>query len=75
MTLYLFMSKAHGVRAFTSDATGANLPADYAPWARSDHRSAMPVGDGDTFVAKAVRRHGYFLMSGSVPRRPRDRKH
>jgi hypothetical protein len=75
MTLYLFMSKVHGVRAFTSDATGDNLPADYAPWTRADHRSAMPVGDSDNFVAKAVRKDGYFLMSDSVARRPRDRMH
>jgi hypothetical protein len=65
MTIFIFVSHAHsGIRAFTSDETGSNLPAAYAPWDRVSSGATRYVGGDTDLVAKAVRRDGYFLVSG-----------
>ena len=50
------------MRAFTSDVTGANLPADYAPWEKSRSKVQLP-GDGSP-IAAFVQRNGFFLVTG-----------
>jgi hypothetical protein len=66
MEIYRFESSTHtSVKAFTADATGANLPADYAPWAPSGKGSAVPIGRDTDPIALEIQRHGYFLLSGS----------
>jgi hypothetical protein len=76
MRIYLFVSRTHpGVLAFTADATGENLPPEYAPWQASGSGAAVPVGDEDSAIAASVRREGYFLMNDRVTRRPGDRMH
>jgi hypothetical protein len=50
------------VSAFTSDRTGNNLPADYAPWRAAGGRVEL-IGSGDP-VARVVAEHGLFLLSG-----------
>jgi hypothetical protein len=63
MTLYFFASRlVSSVRAFTSDATGANLPADYAPWKKSN--SNLPLPDEGSPVTAWVQQHGFFLVTG-----------
>jgi hypothetical protein len=65
MKIYFFVSRLEPkVTAFTSDQTGANLPLDYAPWDRSGAGSAIPIGGDDGPITVAVRRDGYFLVSG-----------
>jgi hypothetical protein len=74
MEIYRFISTTWpSVKAFTSDVTGANLPAAYAPWRSTDGGNAMVVGLAANPVAKAVQRDGYFLLSGkgNAPSRPK----
>jgi hypothetical protein len=64
MQIYLFASiSASGVKAFTSDQTGGNLPEDYAPWSPCGGGTAIPIGTPPDVVANAVRRDGFFLVS------------
>ena len=64
MDIYRFVSDSTpSVSAFTSDLTGNNLPADYAPWRAVGGRGVL-IGSGDP-VARVVARHGLFLLSGS----------
>jgi hypothetical protein len=63
MVIYFFVSRSvSSVRAFTLDATGANLPTNYAPWERS--RSTVPLPGNGSPVAVAVQQHGFFLVTG-----------
>jgi hypothetical protein len=65
MPLCKFASRSHSsVKAFTSDETGGNLPDDYAPWYAAG--TAIPVGLDTDPVAKAVKRDGYFLVTGKT---------
>jgi hypothetical protein len=65
MPLYFFLSEVDAaVRALSSDETGRNLPASYAPWRRSGTAAVLSIEDG--IVARTVRREGHFLMSGDV---------
>ena len=64
MEIYLLVSSARNLRAFTSDPTGANLPADYRPWQTPGAGTALPVHDPVHPVSSAVARDGFFLMSG-----------
>jgi hypothetical protein len=63
MKIFLFASETQNVIAFTGDATGANLPAGYAPWSASGGGVDAPVGDPADPLPTMVRRHGYFLVS------------
>jgi hypothetical protein len=63
MKIYLFVSESRNVMAFTGDATGANLPAGYAPWSASGGGVDAPVGDPTDPLPAMVRRDGYFLVS------------
>jgi hypothetical protein len=64
MPIYFFAShRETSVRAFTLDATGASLPAEYAPWNRARSSAPLPTeGDGSP-VARAVQRDGFFLVT------------
>jgi hypothetical protein len=64
MRIYLFGSESHSVRGFTADATGADLPTDYAPWSALDTGTAITAGPADRLSA-IVRRDGFFLLSGN----------
>jgi hypothetical protein len=65
MPIYIFASRFHSsVKAFTSDETGGNLPDDYAPWYAAGR--AIPVGLDADPVAKAMKRDGYFLVTGKT---------
>jgi hypothetical protein len=69
MEIYFFVSRPEpNVKAFTSDQSGANLPADYAPWDKLRSTTAPTDGDGSPVTA-AVRCDGYFLLSGKPRRR------
>jgi hypothetical protein len=62
MEIYRFHAALKfGIRAFTSDVTGQNLPADYAPWF-ADNAGAPVDNQADT-VLNEIRRSGFFLTS------------
>lgn len=76
MQIYLFVSRSHtAVKAFTADATGGNLPVDYAPWDRSGNGAAVPIDGDNTHVGWAIQKDGFFLMLDSFAQRPGDRMH
>jgi hypothetical protein len=63
MQVFIFASASHlSVSAFTSDSSGANLPADYAPWRAINGGSAIGIGSAADPVAIAVKKDGYFLL-------------
>jgi hypothetical protein len=63
MDIYRFVSDSTpSVSAFTSDRTGNNLPADYAPWRAVGGRIEL-IGSDDP-VARVVANNGLFLLSG-----------
>ena len=65
MEIYTFISVSRpSVSAFTSDETGGNLPADYAPWQVVGYGKGKPLSSVAETVARAVQRAGYFLISG-----------
>jgi hypothetical protein len=62
MEIYVFISTTRpSVRAFTSDRTDGNLPADFAPWRAAN--GGRPLVVGSDAVSQAVLRDGYFLLS------------
>jgi hypothetical protein len=64
MQLYLFAS--HGqpsVSAFTADAAGTNLPAQFAPWHAVNAGQPIPLGSRSSPIATAVQREGYYLLA------------
>jgi hypothetical protein len=72
MDVYMFASRTYSsIRAFTSDKTGGNLPDSYAPWYPTDDGQATSFDDETHPVAMAVRRDGYFLVSGKAQKNPR----
>jgi hypothetical protein len=73
MEIYIFASNTHPrVSAFTSDQTGGNLPASYAPWRQVNGGKAMSVGSITDSVTLAVRRDGFFLLSSKAQISGRD---
>jgi hypothetical protein len=63
--MYRFVSSRHEtVRAFTRNATGGNLPADYAPWRAMDGEYGMSSDAATPCVVEIVRKTGYFLLFG-----------
>jgi hypothetical protein len=65
MIMYRFVSSEYEtVRAFTRDATGGNLPADYAPWRAMDGEQRMSSDAVSPRVAEIVSKTGYFLLCG-----------
>jgi hypothetical protein len=60
MEIYCFHADSKfGIRAFTSDVTGQNLPADYAPWFVDN--AGAPVGSQADTVLNAIRHSGFFF--------------
>ena len=72
MDVYLFLSgSTWNVSAFTADQSGANLPAEYAPWTPANGGRVMLAGAEDP-VSRAVSKDGFFLLGGRHgPHRPR----
>lgn len=77
----LFQSAANPeVFGFTQDATGENLPAQYAPWRKSSKGGSLYLGAGeysaqlgsDDPVIRAVQTQGFYLV-GTQTRSPMDR--
>jgi hypothetical protein len=60
MEIYLFKSDSrHQLLGFTTDSTGANLPAQFQPWTKQcaapiGHDHAGPIGD-------AIQRDGVYV--------------
>jgi hypothetical protein len=65
MPIYIFASETHvAISAFTSDPTGGNLPGIYAPWRSVNGGLTLPVDTQANPVVDAIRRDGFFLLSG-----------
>jgi hypothetical protein len=61
--VYIFSSVGNSsVRAFTFDATPANLPIAYAPWRSSIADTALPTWGLADSVMVAIQRDGFFLV-------------
>jgi hypothetical protein len=70
--IYRFISTTWpSVKAFTSDVTGASLPAAYAPWLAAN--GGMVVGSAADPVARAVQRDRYYLLSGKGKAPPKSK--
>lgn len=64
MAIYAFTSQSTpALRGFTSDETGKNLPATYAPWKKVTAGVASGLDRQNHPVAQAVLRHGFFVVS------------
>jgi hypothetical protein len=64
MQIYIFVSDLRvSVRAFTADATGGNLPTEYAPWHAVNGGRAMAVGSDQDPLVRAVAHDGFFLVT------------
>jgi hypothetical protein len=54
--IYIFVSDLRaGVRAFTADPTGTNLPTEYGPWHAVNGGRAMAIGSDQDPVARGCR--------------------
>jgi hypothetical protein len=54
-------------RAFSSDPTGANLPADNAPWVLLSDCGGVSFEENDGPIARAVHRNGRFFIDRDWP--------
>jgi hypothetical protein len=59
MNVFVFVSTIHS-SAFTSDETGGNLPAEYAPWSLVRRMYLASAVDP---IAAGVKENGFFLVS------------
>jgi hypothetical protein len=63
MQIYLFVSEPEpGVKAFTADHTGENLPTEYAPWRTLDGGRGLYLGSANDPFAIRIRISGYSLV-------------
>jgi hypothetical protein len=64
MKVFIFISgKEPGVRAFTSDQMGGNLPTEYAPWKAINNSAGLLLASANDPIAVAVKASGYVLAS------------
>ena len=63
MHVYVFVTTSDPtVRAFSHDAKGDNLPAEYAPWRRDSGDDVIAIDLPADPMAKDIRRKGYYLV-------------
>ena len=60
MNVSVFVSTLTGLTAFSSDETGGNLPAEYAPWTFVRRLYLASATDP---IAEVVREKGFMLVS------------
>lgn len=62
MHIFVFNSlKDADVIGCSHDATGGNLPVEYAPWEPAGAGGAVLIGGDVGPVAEAIRRDGFFI--------------
>jgi hypothetical protein len=62
MRIYVYVSQQDAeIMAFTSDATGGNLPQSDGPWLIGEAPDILDVGEGQGVVSAGIRRDGYFI--------------
>lgn len=62
MRIYVFVSESEpDILGFTSDKTGANLPAEYGSWREEAEPGVVVVDTDDDPIAQAVRRYGFCV--------------
>ena len=63
MSVYLYDSVSHlGVKAFTFEATDANLPQEFGPWRPSGGGTGISVAKDSGPLEAILNRDGYFLV-------------
>ncbi|HEY0183127.1 MAG TPA: hypothetical protein VGC09_10000 [Rhodopila sp.] len=68
MEIYIFSSsRAPDVLGFTADGTGANLPAEFAPWSRQADAGEAGAGIGSSEPVKAaIDRDGFYVATSET---------
>jgi hypothetical protein len=62
--VYILISESDPrLRAFTSDVTGGNLPAEYAPWRPTNGGKPMHIASPNDPIGVIIKKDGYFLVS------------
>ena len=68
MRVYVFNSVSFpDVSAFTVDATGGNLPAEYALWLPASEAVVMLNRVESDPIIVAIKRDGYFVVDDKRP--------
>jgi hypothetical protein len=63
MQVYIFISeKDPSLRVFTWDETGANLPAESAPWRAANGGQSLFLASASDPIAREIRAVGYHLV-------------
>ena len=71
MHAYLYASTIDpDMYAFSVQATGGNLPAEYAPWRRLNRGSSHLAGPACIHILQGLERDGYYRISGEPNRIP-----
>jgi hypothetical protein len=69
MRAYLFASDPDpAVSAFSEDASGANLPAAYAPWRALNGGASLLVGPSSVLILEVMKRDGFYLLTDDPER-------
>ena len=69
MQAYFFASEIDPVvSAFSEDASGANLPAAYAPWRGLNGGTSLLVGPTSVKILEAMKRDGFYLLTDDPER-------
>jgi hypothetical protein len=71
MKVYSFTGKQSDVYGFTPDASGANLPATYAPWQLHGANDVDPtdgprMGVASKDILAGIGKDGYYLASVTI---------
>jgi hypothetical protein len=62
MRIYVYISQKDAeIMAFTSDATGGNLPTSNGPWIAGEAPDVLDTGNGRGAVSVAIRQDGYVI--------------
>jgi hypothetical protein len=65
MRIYVFVSENDpDLLGFTSDQTGANLPAEHGSWREEVEPGVVVIDIDDDPIAQVVRRYGFCISTG-----------
>jgi hypothetical protein len=69
MRAYFFASEVDpALSAFSEDASGANLPAAYAPWRALNGGASLLVGPSSVPILDAIKLQGFYLLTDGPER-------
>jgi hypothetical protein len=67
MELYEFLSHGCALRGLTTDRTGVNLPAAYAPWVVQNDSAPVATLRAEDALYDMLQKRGFFLTSATRP--------